>query len=97
MSQTTTDNERQVADAVESLLGYEGPDPSPCDLAAQAQRVVAEVDEATAESFCRSLLAFLADDPQSVPELEALIVLGLAHPGVLESHRIPLAQEGRRM
>jgi tetratricopeptide (TPR) repeat protein len=30
-------------------------------------------------------------------ELEALMILGLAHPKVFEAHRIPLGQEGRRL
>lgn len=97
MSHTTTDSERPVADVVEALLGSDHESAEPCDLEAQAARVVDEVDAQTAEAHCRSLLAHLADDPQSVRELEALIVLGLAHPDVLDAHRIPLAQEGRRL
>jgi tetratricopeptide (TPR) repeat protein len=32
-----------------------------------------------------------------VRRLEALLIMGLAHPTVLDKHRIPLAQEGRRL
>lgn len=97
MSYTTTDNERPVAEIVEVLLGNDADASEPCDFEARAAHVLGVVDAQTAESHCRALLAHLADDPQSVRELEALIVLGLALPAVLESHRIPLAQEGRRL
>jgi hypothetical protein len=97
VSHTTTDHERPVADVVEALLGSEYETSDPCDFEAQSTRVAEEVDATTAEAYCRRLLAHLADDPQGVHELTALIVLGLAHPAVLETHRIPLGQEGRRL
>jgi tetratricopeptide (TPR) repeat protein len=43
------------------------------------------------------LLERLAEDPSSVRGLEALLLLGLAHPSLLDQNRIPLAQEGRRL
>lgn len=97
MTQTTTENERTVAEVVEALLGPADDQVEPTGLEAQSARVASEVDARTAESYCRVLLGHLADDPQSVNELEALLVLGLAHPSVFEANRIPLAQEGRRL
>jgi tetratricopeptide (TPR) repeat protein len=39
----------------------------------------------------------LGEDASAVSELEAMIVLGLAHPEVLDQYRIPLVQEARRL
>jgi hypothetical protein len=97
VSNTTTDNECVVADVVTALLGVDEEGELAGGHAELAARAAKELDAATAQSYCRALLAHLADQPQSVAELEALIVLGLAHPKVLEAHRIPLAQEGRRL
>jgi len=97
VTQTTTENENSVAEIVEALTGGASDQAEPLSLDAQVERAVAGVDARSAESWCRALLAHLADQPQSVPELEALLVLGLAHPSVFEAHRIPLAQEGRRL
>ena len=96
MTQTTTENERPVADVVEELLASGGDMDGARSLETQVERA-ANMDAGAAEASCRLLLAHLADNPQSVPELEALMILGLAHPAVFEAHRIPLAQEGRRL
>jgi tetratricopeptide (TPR) repeat protein len=66
-------------------------------LEVQVAQVAAEVDASLAQSYCRTLVAHLAENSQSVRELEALLVLGLAHPRVLAMHDIPLVQEGRRL
>lgn len=100
MTQTTTENERpagEVAEVVGDLLGvHEGDEAAP-SLEAQVERAAHEIDARTAEAHCRVLMAHLADNPQSVMELDALMILGLAHPSVFEAHRIPLGQEGRRL
>lgn len=67
------------------------------DLLAQMQRAAAEFDRRTAEAFGRALVESLCDDPSNVRMLEALIILGLAHPDVLRRHGVSLAQEGRRL
>ena len=99
MTQTRTENEPATPEVdPDQLVVDDGEKESEqISLETQVECAALEIDARTAESNCRSLLAHLADDPQSVPELEALIILGLAHPSVFEAHRIPLAQEGRRL
>ncbi|MDA1266774.1 MAG: hypothetical protein O2816_16970 [Planctomycetota bacterium] len=66
-------------------------------LGQHLQRAAEEFDKRTADAFGRALLDSLCEDPGNLRQLEALIVLGLAHPDVLERHRISLAVEGRRL
>ena len=67
------------------------------DLRHHLERAAEEFDKRTADAFGRALLDSLCEDPGNLRQLEALIVLGLAHPDVLERHRISLAVEGRRL
>lgn len=66
-------------------------------LKAQMQRATDEFDQRTAEAFARALLESLCEEPIDLRKLEALLILGLAHPSVLDRHRISLAVEGRRL
>lgn len=92
------DGRRLVAEVVAELTGGEELPEGPLELLGeQMQRAATEFDDRTAEAFCGALLEHLSEDPGSLRELEALIILGLAHPKVLTRHRIPLAQEGRRL
>lgn len=97
MTQTSTQNEHSVEEVVEALIGLADQSEENASLEAQMARAATEIDARTAEGYCRVLLGHLADQPQSVPELDALLILGLAHPSVLEANRIPLGQEGRRL
>ena len=88
-----------VEDVVSALTGaadprehYEGG-----DLGQQLERAASEFDKRTALAFCKALLDSLTEDPGNLRQLEALLILGLAHPDVLEKHRISLAVEGRRL
>lgn len=63
----------------------------------QMQRAADEFDERTAEAFARALLDRLCQTPEDLRQLEALLILGLAHPSVLEKHRISIMTEGRRL
>lgn len=67
------------------------------DLSSQMERAAAEFDRRTATAFGRALLDSLCEDPGNLRQLEALIILGLAHPDVLGQNRISLAVEGRRL
>lgn len=102
------DDEQQVVPSVESrgivddvIASVLGVDPSEGDerpdLEDQIERVAEEYDRRTAESFCRTLIDYLTEHPRSVDELEALLMLGLAHPRLLSRHRIPVLQESRRL
>ncbi len=91
-----------VEDVVTALTGVAEQDPSSegvqaADLCQQLERAAAEFDKRTADAFGRALLDSLTEDPGNLRQLEALIILGLAHPDVLERHRISLAVEGRRL
>lgn len=94
MVKTTAADNVIVEEVVIALTGGEG---QRADLRVQMERAACEFDAHTANSFCKALLTHLTEDPAAVRELEALIILGLAHPGVLEENRIPLVQEGRRL
>lgn len=61
------------------------------------ERAAVEFDERTAEAFARSLFNELSANPQDLRGLEALIILGLAHPRVIARHGISLETEGRRL
>jgi len=63
----------------------------------QLRRAAEEFDQRTAEAFARALLESLCQDTIDVRRLEALLILGLAHPTILERHRISLRTEGRRL
>lgn len=87
-----------VEDVVQALTGdATGGGGGPVDLGAQLQRDAAELDKRTADAFGRALMDSLTEDPGNLRQLEALIVLGLAHPDVLERNRISIAVEGRRL
>ena len=67
------------------------------DLKDQLQRAASEVDRRTAETFGKALVESLCDDPGDVRRLEALLILGLAHPQILDKYHVSMAQEGRRL
>jgi tetratricopeptide (TPR) repeat protein len=97
LSNSTLSNQRIVDEVVKTLTGPTSDPEQPCDLRLQVSRARDELDSSTAENHCNALVEHLSSNPSSLPELEALIILGLAHPKLLSRHRIPLAQEGRRL
>lgn len=100
MSATATahDSHLFVDDVVTALTGtVDGGANAASALKQQMQRAAQEFDQRTAEAFARALLDSLCQDPSDLRRLEALLILGLAHPAVLEKHRISLATEGRRL
>lgn len=98
MSPTANDRQLFVDDVVQALTGLEdaGMDGEEL-LREQMHRATEEFDERTAQAFGKALLDQLCEDPSDVRKLEALMILGLAHPPVLEQNRIPIATEGRRL
>lgn len=56
-----------------------------------------EIDKKTAAAHGRTLLDCLSVDPSNIRQLEALMILGLAHPEVLKRNRVSLVEEGRRL
>ncbi len=63
----------------------------------QMRRAADEFDQRTAEAFARALLESLCSETVDLRRLEALLILGLAHPTILDRHRISLRTEGRRL
>ena len=87
-----------VEDVVTALTGpVDASGNSTTALRDQMRRATDEFDQRTAEAFARSLLESLCQDEIDVRRLEALLILGLAHPTILERHRISLRTEGRRL
>jgi tetratricopeptide (TPR) repeat protein len=84
-----------VVDALTSLP--EGVEGTANELREQMQRAAEEFDRRTAEAFARALVDSLCEDPGDVRRLEALLILGLAHPPILEKYQVSLAAEGRRL
>ncbi|MCB9915839.1 MAG: hypothetical protein H6828_11950 [Planctomycetes bacterium] len=69
----------------------------PGGLRAQMERAAEEFDRRTAEAFGKALVDSLCEDPGDVRRLEALLILGLAHPHILGMYKVSLAAEGRRL
>lgn len=65
-------------------------------LKALVEHAASAVDGLTAQAWCLDLLPYLTANPDDALALEALLVLGLAHPQVHDRHRISMPQEGRR-
>ncbi len=98
MTESATQNTTFVDDLVNQLTGpVQGELDAAETLREQMKRAAAEFDERAAQAAARALLDELCQDSSDVRRLEALLIMGLAHPTVLEKHRIPLAQEGRRL
>jgi tetratricopeptide (TPR) repeat protein len=90
------DDDRIVREVVTSLTGGE-PGAERAALRQQMEQAAREFDSLAAATLCKALLERLTERPDDVRELETLLILGLAHPNVLQEHRIPLVQEGRRL
>lgn len=86
-----------VEDVVSALTGDEQAILDADRLRSQMERAAEEFDRRTAHAFGKALLDSLCEDPGNLRLLEALVILGLAHPDVLNEHRISLAVEGRRL
>lgn len=94
----TADSQIFVDDVVQALTRLDvGGMQGEALLREQMQRATEEFDEHTAQAFGKALLDQLCEDPSDLRKLEALLILGLAHPAVLEANRIPIATEGRRL
>ena len=86
-----------VEEIVHALTGAPEVEDASGSLGQQMQRATREVDERTADAFAKALLDSLCEDPGNVRQLEALIVLGLAHPDALSRRGISVGTEGRRL
>jgi tetratricopeptide (TPR) repeat protein len=96
VTETAVENRTLVDEVVAALTASDDAVSASSSLHAAVQRAKREYDENTLESFTRSLVRGLAEN-QSLPMLEALVIVGLAHPRAFSLHRINLIQEGRRL
>lgn len=98
MTPSSTDRLPIVEEVVATLTsaagaGYGGA----AALRAGMRRATDQFDEHAAAALARSLVDCLCKAPDDLRILETLVILGLAHPGALDSHRISLVNEGRRL
>ena len=93
VAQDTTDKYLIVEQIADTVLG----DPSAFDLNEQVGSAVRSYDKAAAAPLVHTLIGHLTEHPDDARPLEALVVMGLAHPAVLKEAKVPLAHEGRRL
>lgn len=91
------DRKQLVEEIVSALTGLNVGQTEQVNLIEQMSRAAREVDVRTASAFGNALLDSLCEDPGNVRLLEALMILGLAHPDVLARRGISLSVEGRRL
>lgn len=98
MSAQAPDNNVFVEDIVTALTGpVDATGHATTALKDQMRRAADEFDQRTAEAFARALLESLCAETVDLRRLEALLILGLAHPTILDRHRISLQTEGKRL
>jgi hypothetical protein len=96
---STSTEDRLLVDGVVDVLtcAIAGEDCNEETLRGQLQVAVDEYDGRDAEAIGRALVESLCEDPGDVRQLEALLLLSLAHPEILGTYHISLGAEGRRL
>ncbi len=96
---TSVEEKRQfLDDVVEALTGpIEGASSSDVGIQEQLKRAAVEFDTRTAKAFGKALVEALCESPGNLRLLEALLILGLAHPNVVKRYGVSIPQEGRRL
>jgi tetratricopeptide (TPR) repeat protein len=97
LTESAIDNQQLIARDVVGALTGDSTGGNRLELRALMERAATEFDNRTADAFGRCLLDSLTEDPANLGLLEALVVLGLAHPEALRRHQISLVVEGRRL
>jgi tetratricopeptide (TPR) repeat protein len=98
VSAQVPENNLFVDDVVTALTGpVDARGNSTTALRDQMNRAMSEFDQRTAEAFARSLIEALCSGEIDVRRLEALLILGLAHPAILAHHGISVRVEGQRL
>ncbi|MEM7518298.1 MAG: hypothetical protein AAF368_15415, partial [Planctomycetota bacterium] len=87
MSSTFADRDLSIDSIVEALLGPARGEPGSYEFREQIQVVAMEIDARTAQAFGKELVEGLCENSSDPRRLEALVILGLAHPKVLGPHR----------
>lgn len=98
MSSTTTEDHLLVDDVVNVLTSPPGGEGDVAiSLKEQLRLAAEEYDRRAAATIGRALVDSLCEDPADVRRLEALLILGLAHPSILDQYQVSMAAEGRRL
>ncbi len=94
---STTKRNLIIEDVINALYadGLEGGPQG--NLRSQVKRLHVELGRRKASAFTKKLLNSLTESPDELVQLEALVMLGFAHPDVARKHHIALATEGRRL
>ncbi|MCP5021414.1 MAG: hypothetical protein GY930_06520 [bacterium] len=97
MTPSTTKRNLIIEDVINALYadGIEGGPQG--NLRNQVKRLHVELGRRKASTFTKKLLNSLTESPDELVQLEALIMLGFAHPDVARKHHIALGPEGRRL
>ena len=96
LHEETTDKSVIVNEVVNHLIGFGRGETRP-SVAEDVRRTSREFDRGTMRGYCKVLIEHLKGAPDSVGELDSLLVLGLAYPSLMGRHKIQIAQEGRRL
>jgi tetratricopeptide (TPR) repeat protein len=94
--QTTKTDQPSISDIV-ALLAADSAEGAPKDLRAHSTHAGEVIDGKRAAQFADVLIEFLATAPDAVEELEALVVLWLAHPKALSGQATSMSTEARRL
>ncbi len=87
-----------VDEVVSCLTGPEGDSTASKEsLRKQMELAAEEFETPTVQTVVQELLERLTEDPNNTRELEALLILGLAHAPVLDRYREQMITEGRRL
>ena len=98
MTSRATLGHLSIDEVIDSLTGVGGSGGrTGPELRDQIQIAAAEFDRRTAAILAHTLVEGLCERPSDVRRLESLLILGLAHPQVLNKYRVSLVEEGRRL
>ena len=94
VAQSTSEDRYLIVEQIaDTVLG----DSSESDLRDQVAGAARSYDQATAVSLVHSLVEHVAKHPDDPRPLDALIILGFAHPKVVKEAGFQLVHEGRRL
>lgn len=97
MEQTLANSVAVVEELVRALSSSEGDDQPAAALATRMKHAASHVDDITAQIVAKALIGDLCNDPLDLRRIEALLVLGMAHPELLRRHGIDVRREGERL
>jgi tetratricopeptide (TPR) repeat protein len=91
-----SETDKAVNETIAALTGV-GEGDGRTSIPLLIERAKSGFDAGKAEAAAGQLVEYLTDHSTDARAVEALIVLGLAHPDAISKHRMSMAQEGRRL